>query len=154
MLRYCGVIVQVMLRARLGRLDGGADLLQQLAVSLQPIALEVAQDEVQLRLGRVAAHLIDMNETPGGRSVVSGVSVTCGSVIDDLRRQVQRVDQHVLRLTRVDRHALDRDHRFVGRKGLVDDLAKLPRHRACRRRRPADRPADWRARRGRSPRPA
>ena len=48
--------------ARLGRLDRGADLPQQIAVSAQTVLLEVAQNEVQRRRGSAAAHLVDVDE--------------------------------------------------------------------------------------------
>ena len=153
MLRYCGVIVQRDLRARLGRLDRGADLLQQLAVGAQPVQLEVAQDEMQLGRRRGAAHLVEVDEA---LAAVGGLGRQrdLRQGVDDLGRQVQRVDQLVLGLAGVDRDALDRDHRLVGREGLVDDLAQLGAVQRVGDGGAQVAPAGRRGRRGRSPRPA
>ena len=110
--------------ARLGGLHGGADLLEQLAVGAQAVQLEVAQDEVEIGRGRGAAHLVEVDEP---LAAVGGLGRQ-GDVrqrVDDLGGQVQGVDQLVLGLARMDRHALDVDVRLVGREGLVDDLAEL-----------------------------
>ena len=126
MLRYCWRDGAGDLRARLGRLHGGADLLDAASpLGAQAIELEVAQDELEVGRGRGAAHLVDVDEAFAIRSVVSGVSVTCGSVLDDLGRQVQRVDQLALGLSWMDRDALDVHVRLVRRERLVDDLAEL-----------------------------
>ena len=62
---------------------------------------------------------------PSRPEVTSGVSVTCGSVDDDLGGQMEGVDQDVLSLTRMSRHALDGHRGLVRRECLVDDLAEL-----------------------------
>ena len=93
-------------------------------MSAQTVLLEVAQDEVQLGRGRGAAHLVEMDEA---LAAVGGLGRQrdLRQRVDDLGREVQRVDQLVLGPAGMDRDALDGDHRLVGREGLVDDLAQL-----------------------------
>ena len=98
----------------------------------KPVPLEVAQDEVQLGGGGGAAHLVEVDEAlAAGRGL--GRERDLRQRVHDLGRQVQRVDQLVLGLARMDRDALDVHVRLVGREGLVDDLAQLARRPACRR---------------------
>src|SRR5690606_23675290 len=110
--------------ARLGGIDRGAYLLQQIAQFLELVALERPDDEAQRRLGSAAVNLVDVNESlaavrgfGGTRHVRQGV--------DHLRRQVQRVDHLVLRLARMGGYALDRYLSEVGGEGLVDHFTSL-----------------------------
>ena len=124
MLRYCGVIVAGDAGARLGGLHGGADLLDQLAMGAQAVALEVAQDEVKLGLRRGPAHLVEMDEA---LAAVGGLGSQrdVRQRHDDLGGQVQRVDQLVLRVAGVGRDALNGHGRLVCRERLKDHLALL-----------------------------
>ncbi len=92
--------------ARLGGSNRGADLLDQIALRLQPVALEVAQDEVQFGCRGRAAHLVDVDEP-----LASGGGLRrqrhLRQRVDDLGRQVQGVDQLVLGVAGVDRDALN-----------------------------------------------
>ena len=99
MLRYCGVIAQRDARPRLGGLDGVADLLQQLAVSAQSLALEIAQDEVQLGLGGVAVHHVEVDEALAAVGRLRRQR-HMRQRHHDLRGEVQSVDQHILGLAR------------------------------------------------------
>ena len=71
-----------------------------------------------------AGHLVDVDESlaTGGRFRRES---HVRQRVDDLRGKMQRVHQRVLRVARVDRHALDVHLCLVRREGLVDDLAKL-----------------------------
>ena len=104
--------------------DGGADLLQQLAVGLQTVPFEIAQDEVELGRRRCAAHLVEVDES---LAVARGLrrQRDVGQRVDDLGGQVQGIDQDVLGLAGVGGHALDGHDRLVRRERLVDDLAEL-----------------------------
>ena len=104
--------------------SGGADLFDQLAARAQAVELEVAQDEVEIGRGGGAAHLVDVDEplATGGRFRRQR---DVRQRVDDLGRQVQGVDQLVLRLAWMDRDPLHVDVGLVRGERLVDDLAQL-----------------------------
>ncbi len=110
--------------ARLGGLNRRADLLDQRATVAQALPLEVAEDEVEIGRGRRAAHLVHVDEPlAAGRRLRRQRDMRQG--VDDLGGQVQRVDQLVLGMARMDGDALHVHRRLVGRERLVDDLAPL-----------------------------
>ncbi len=124
MLRYWGVIVQVISGARLAGLHRRAHLVEQFALRGQELAFEIAQDDVDLHLGCGPAHPDDVKEALAAGSRLwreRGL----GQRVHDLGGQVRGVDQLVFGPAGMDRHALDVDLRRVGRKGLVDDLAQM-----------------------------
>ena len=110
--------------AWLGGPDGGADLLDQRPLALHLSHLEVAQDEVQLGRRRRAAHGVEVDEPLAAFGRLRRQR-HLGHGIDDLGRQVQRVDQLVLGPAGVDRHTLDTDDGPVGRERLVDQFAAM-----------------------------
>ena len=111
-------VAHVAVLGRDGALDGGARLggrhraaatwQHQLAVGLQPVQLEVAQDEVQLGLGRAAAHLVDVDEAVAAVGRL-GRAPGLRQRVDDLGGQMDGIDQLVLGRAGVDGDAADLD---------------------------------------------
>ena len=103
MFRYCGVIAQVILARGLGRLDRGGDLLHQRAEFGQALSLEVPKNELQVSFGRSSNQLIDVDEAFAVTGRFRG-SRDVGQRVDDLGREMQRVDHRVLGPARMGRH--------------------------------------------------
>ncbi len=74
-------------RARLAGLNGGADLVQQVALGGKPVQFEIPQDQLDLGLGRGAPDLVDMEEAV---ALVRGLGRhrRLRQRLDDLRRQM------------------------------------------------------------------
>jgi hypothetical protein len=88
------------------------------------LQLEIAQDEMEIGDGRRAAHLVHVDEPlAASRGLRRQGDVRQRG--DDLRGQVKRVDQRVLRLARMDRDAFHAHVRLVRGERLVDDLTEL-----------------------------
>ena len=106
----------------MGRLHGLGQQGQHLSVFRQTIVVEVAQDVAEFGLGRVARHLVQVDETlPALRGLRrSGMFRQRGV---ELGGQCAGIDQIVIGRAGMDRDAAERHHGHVRREGLAGYLA-------------------------------